>query len=85
MSSASGPQTPIDALRGIGSSIEQLSYRAEHGVPDEASGLLGPEPRRDSVAERAAWTIANRKLEAGLLGLYPEGRTRKLAGGRSLL
>jgi len=62
-----------------------VSYRAEHGVPDEASGLLGPEPRRDSVAERAAWTIANRKLEAGALGLYPEGRTRKLAGGRSLV
>lgn len=62
-----------------------VSYRAEHGVPDEASGLLGPEPRRDSVAERAAWTIANRKVEVGLLGLYPEGRTRKLAGGRSLL
>jgi hypothetical protein len=62
-----------------------VSYRAEHGVPDEASGLLGPEPRRDSVADRAAWTIANRKLEAGALGLYPEGRTRKLAGGRSLV
>ena len=43
-----------------------VRYRHEHEVPDEASGLLGPEPPRDSIVDRMAWVIAERDLGRGL-------------------
>ncbi|MEX0699564.1 MAG: hypothetical protein WD354_07490, partial [Acidimicrobiia bacterium] len=61
-----------------------VSYRAEHAVADQASGLLGPQPEGDSTAERVAWAIAKRKVERGVSRLNLEDRNVESAGGMSL-
>ncbi|MDF1595127.1 MAG: MobF family relaxase [Acidimicrobiia bacterium] len=61
-----------------------VSYRAEHAVADQASGLLGPQPEGDSIAERVAWAVANTNVERGVSRLNLEGRNLESDGGRSL-
>lgn len=45
-------------------------YRFEHGIADEAAGLLGPPPRASDVEERVAWLATLRQLRADFNALH---------------
>lgn len=43
-----------------------LRHRTEHGIPNEAPNLLGPEPPSGEVVQRIAWTVTHRAVERDL-------------------
>lgn len=38
--------------------VRALRYRTEHGIPDDATDLLGPQPPSSDVIQRVAWIAA---------------------------
>jgi hypothetical protein len=43
-----------------------LRYRTDHGIPDDAPDLLGPQPASSDIDKRAAWIAARRAVEGDL-------------------
>jgi hypothetical protein len=43
-----------------------LLYRTEHGIRDDAPGLLGPPPTSSDVIRRIAWNAARRSIQSDL-------------------
>lgn len=43
-----------------------LRYRTEHGIPDDASDLLGPQPASSDISTRVSWIAAERATQRDL-------------------
>ena len=43
-----------------------LRYRTEHGIPDDALDLLGPQPASSDISTRASWIAAERVTQRDL-------------------
>ncbi len=59
-----------------------LRYRTEHGIPEDAAGLLGPQPPSTEVLQRVAWMAAQRATQRDLRLLATEQEHSRSAVGR---
>ncbi|MEA2009255.1 MAG: hypothetical protein U9N78_00965, partial [Actinomycetota bacterium] len=59
-----------------------LRYRTEHGIPEDAADLLGPQPPSSDVLQRVAWIAAQRATQCDLRLLTTEQEQGRSAMGR---
>ena len=59
-----------------------LRYRTEHGIPEDAAGLLNLQPPSTEVLQRVAWMAAQRATQRDLRLLATELEHSRSAVGR---
>jgi len=59
-----------------------LRYRTEHGIPEDAADLLGPQPPSSDVIQRVAWIAAKRATQREFRLLMMEQEQGRSAIGR---
>jgi len=59
-----------------------LRYRTEHGIPDDASDLLGPQPASSDISARVSWIAAERATQRDLRRLTTGQEHSRSAIGR---